>query len=76
MKNYLLGRVLLAGPLLFVVFTVVFSLIHLIPGDPVDFMIGENAALERKAELRTQLHLDEPILLNLRPWKGQGLAAF
>jgi len=74
MKNYLLGRVLLAGPLLFVVFTVVFSLIHLIPGDPVDFMIGENAALERKAELRTQLHLDEPILLNLRPWKGEGLA--
>ena len=68
MRGYLLGRVLLAGPLLFVVFTTVFGLIHLIPGDPVDFMIGENAALERKAELREQLHLDQPILLNLRGW--------
>jgi peptide/nickel transport system permease protein len=71
MKNYLVGRVLLAGPLLFVVFTVVFSLIHLIPGDPVDFMIGENAALERKAELRTLLHLNEPILINSKGWSRE-----
>lgn len=71
MKNYLLGRVLLAGPLLFVVFTAVFALIHLIPGDPVDFMIGENAALERKEELRSQLHLDEPILINSKGWSSE-----
>ena len=68
MKEYLLRRVLLSVPLLWVVFTAVFLLVHLIPGDPVDFMIGENAALERKSELRRTLHLEEPIILNLRPW--------
>jgi len=51
-----------------VVFTTVFLLVHMIPGDPVDFMIGENAALDRKAELRRAYHLDKPILINSRPW--------
>lgn len=68
MRDYLLRRILLAAPLLWVVFTAVFLLIHMIPGDPVDFMIGENAALERKTELRQSLHLDLPILINLDPW--------
>ncbi|HCP45751.1 MAG TPA: hypothetical protein DIU15_06900 [Deltaproteobacteria bacterium] len=71
MKEYLIRRAALAAPLLIVVFTSVFLLVHLIPGDPVDFMIGENAALDRKAELRRTYHLDKPILVSTRPWFGK-----
>tara|TARA_Y100001968_G_scaffold316888_1_gene345263 strand:+ start:100 stop:1092 length:993 start_codon:yes stop_codon:yes gene_type:complete len=74
-KDYLLGRALLTLPLLWVVFTAVFALVNLIPGDPVDFMIGENAALESRSQLRQQLHLDKPILLNLKPWSAQASKA-
>jgi ABC-type dipeptide/oligopeptide/nickel transport system permease component len=51
-----------------VVSTVVFGMVHMIPGDPIDFMIGENAALADKQDLRRSYHLDKPALLNTRPW--------
>ncbi len=47
--------------LLLVVTTLVFGMVELIPGDPVDFMIGENATLDRKTELRAAYHLDDPV---------------
>lgn len=61
MWTWLARRLLLFVPLLWVVSTQVFFLSHLIPGDPVDFMIGENAALDKKEELRAALHLDKPL---------------
>jgi peptide/nickel transport system permease protein len=61
----LLRRAALAGPLLWVVSTVVFALLHLIPGDPIDFMIGENATLDRKAELTAAYGLDRPLFLDV-----------
>ena len=72
MINYLLRKGLLAIPLLAVVSTVVFGMVHMIPGDPVDFMIGENAALADKQDLRRAYHLDKPALLNTRPWTKPG----
>ena len=44
------------------VVTGVFFLIHLLPGDPIDLMLGEMAADLDRAVLRSALHLDEPIL--------------
>lgn len=61
MYAYLLRKLLLALPVIFVASTGVFFLVHLIPGDPVDFMVGENAALDQKASLRAQYHLDDPL---------------
>lgn len=61
MSAWLLRRAAMLPVLLLVVTTLVFGLIELVPGDPVDFMIGENAALERKQELRAAYHLDDPI---------------
>jgi peptide/nickel transport system permease protein len=41
--------------------TLVFSLIHLIPGDPVQVMLGEGARATDVAELRARLGLDRPL---------------
>jgi peptide/nickel transport system permease protein len=42
--------------------TLVFFLIHLIPGDPIEVMLGETATSADKAELRRALGLDQPVV--------------
>ena len=54
-------RVLQAVPTLLGVVTVVFFLLHLVPGDPVDALLGETAMPADRAALRAALHLDEPL---------------
>ena len=62
MLRYCVRRVLLAVPVLIGVATLVFSLIHLVPGDPAQAMLGDGAAPQDIAELRTSLGLDQPLL--------------
>ena len=62
MSRYLLLRLLWVLPITLGVVTGVFFLIHLLPGDPVDLMLGEMAADLDRSALRSALHLDEPIL--------------
>jgi peptide/nickel transport system permease protein len=59
--QFFIRRVLLTIPVLLGVATLVFSLIHLVPGDPVQAMLGESAAPEDVAALRQQLGLDRPL---------------
>lgn len=59
--RFLARRLLWAIPVVFGVVTLVFFLIHLIPGDPIDLMLGEQAADVDRAALRAALHLDEPL---------------
>jgi peptide/nickel transport system permease protein len=59
--RYVVRRVLLAVPVLIGVATLVFSLIHLVPGDPAQAMLGDGAAPADVAELRTTLGLDQPL---------------
>jgi len=54
-------RVLLTIPVLLGVATLVFALIHLIPGDPVRTMLGESAREDSVIELRSRLGLDKPL---------------
>jgi len=61
MLSFLVRRILLTIPVLLGVATLVFSLIHLIPGDPVQSMLGEGASPESVNELRTRLGLDRPL---------------
>ncbi len=62
MLRFLARRLVLTIPVLLGVATLVFSLIHFIPGDPALAMLGETAAPEDVAELRTRLGLDRPLL--------------
>ena len=61
--RFLIRRLLLAIPVLFGVATLVFSLIHLVPGDPVQALLGESASPADMAELRGRLGLDRPLLV-------------
>ncbi len=49
-------------PTLFGVVTLVFAFIHLVPGDPVDVMLGETAQVSDKQALRAELGLERPLL--------------
>ena len=61
MLSYIARRLVLTLPVLFGVATLVFSLIHLVPGDPAQAMLGDGASPEDIAQLRTRLGLDRPL---------------
>jgi len=61
MTRHLFQRFLLALPALWLVLTMVFLLIHIVPGDPVEQMLGEGAAPGELAQLRHSLGLDQPL---------------
>jgi peptide/nickel transport system permease protein len=58
---YLLRRVLAVIPVMVVVVTIVFFLIHLIPGDPVSVMLGPDATPAQIQGTRQALGLDRPL---------------
>jgi peptide/nickel transport system permease protein len=62
LHRFVLRRLLLTIPVLFGVVTLVFSFIHLVPGDPVQIMLGEGAQATDVEQLRHRLGLDQPIL--------------
>lgn len=66
MLQFVLRRLVLTIPVLVGVATLVFALIHLVPGDPAVAMLGESAAASDLAELRTRLGLDRPLLSQYR----------
>src|SRR4051794_10166038 len=61
MAHFLVRRLLLTIPVLLGVATLVFALIHLVPGDPVQTMLGESASPQDVADLRVRLGLDRPL---------------
>ena len=63
--RYLLIRLLTAVVVVLGVAVIVFVLIHLVPGDPVDVMLGESAHATDKEALRQALGLDQPIYWQL-----------
>jgi len=70
-KIYVLRRVLAVIPVMLVVATVAFVLIHLAPGDPASVIAGPYAAADDVAKLRHQLGLDEPLPVQLVRWYGR-----
>ena len=63
MLRYLVRRLLLTIPVLLGVATLVFALIHFIPGDPAQAMLGESASQQDVEQLRARLGLDRPLLV-------------
>jgi peptide/nickel transport system permease protein len=63
MLAYFTRRLLLTIPVLFGIATLVFALVHLVPGDPAMQMLGESASGEDIAALRTRLGLDQPLIV-------------
>jgi len=61
MFRYIIRRLLLAVPVMVLVATAVFLLLHIVPGDPAGVMLGPDATEERRMELRRQLGLEDPL---------------
>ena len=61
MTRFLARRLLLTVPVLLGVATLVFSLVHLVPGDPVQVMLGDSASPADVAMMRGRLGLDRPL---------------
>jgi peptide/nickel transport system permease protein len=73
MKEYLLRRVLALIPVMFIVATLVFVLMHLTPGDPVSAMLGMDANPADVERMRIQLGLDKPLFVQYAQWIGNVL---
>lgn len=69
MTNYIMKRLIQLLPVLILMSIIVFSLIHIIPGDPVDVMMGEgfDDPVIYQA-LQKQLRLDQPIPVQYVCW--------
>jgi len=70
LPSFLLRRVLLAIPTLAGVLVVVFLLLYVAPGDPVQEMVGERADAETIARLRRELRLDDPVPVQFAHYAG------
>jgi ABC-type dipeptide/oligopeptide/nickel transport system permease component len=67
----LLKRLVFVLPVVWAVVTLVFLLIHIVPGDPVRNALGDNATEQQVAELKHKLGLDLPLSNQyLNYWKG------
>jgi peptide/nickel transport system permease protein len=70
MSKYILRRLVQMVPVMLLVSLVVFSLLHLTPGDPATTMLGQEATPEAVAALRTRLGLDQPMPVQYVRWLG------
>ena len=68
MLQFLIRRLLAVIPVLFVVAVVVFLILRLTPGDPAAVIAGNSATLEDIANIRRQLGLEEPLLVQFGIW--------
>ena len=68
MSKYLLRRLMLLIPVLFIVSILISSLIYFSPGDPVRVMLGLRANEEAVAEIRAELGLDQPYTVRYWNW--------
>lgn len=75
MLRYIFIRILSMIPILLGVSILVFGTFHLVPGDVIDIMMGDEVAGDPKAlmELRKELNLDKPIYLQYLYWLGDAV---
>jgi len=68
--RYVVRRLLLAIPVIVALSIFVFLMIHLVPGDPVQTMLGFRATPANVSTVRAQLGLDRPLLAQYLTWAG------
>ena len=73
MGRYFLRRTGAAIITLIAASIIIFSFIHLIPGDPIYVMLGDGATPEQVALLRNRMGLDEPLVVQYLIWAGNAL---
>lgn len=71
MLGYLLKRLLMTVPTLFLVSVAVFVLLRLVPGDPAQLMLGDAGDDQQLAQLRAAMGLDRPLPMQYLLWVGK-----
>jgi len=64
LRVYIITRILLTIPMLFILVTLVFFIVRIMPGDPVEAMLRPGVPQEYKDQLKHNLGLDKPLFLN------------
>ena len=72
MRQYIINRLLILFPVLFLVSVIVFSLLHMIPGDPVDFIFATEDLTDPsvREDFERILGLDKPLHIQYLVWLG------
>src|SRR4051794_12304474 len=70
MAGVIAQRLIGSVPILLIVSLITFAMIHLIPGDPATAIAGMSATAEQVANIRHDLGLDQPLLVQLVHWYG------
>lgn len=70
MTTYILRRIVLLIPVILIVGLVVFTLVHLTPGDPAAIILGDQATPEDIQQLRETLGLNDPLPIQFINWFG------
>ena len=73
MQTYILRRLALAVPTVFLVTVVIFFVLRVLPGDPLEYIYGENTGIyvlsdEQLAKARASLGLDKPLVVQYMSW--------
>jgi peptide/nickel transport system permease protein len=68
LTNYIIRRVIQTLVVLVIISLICFLMVHLIPGDPVQVMLGPQADREQIAAVRAQLSLDQPLHIQYVNW--------
>ena len=68
MLSHATKRLLMLIPVFFIISIVIFLIIHLVPGDPIDNMIKIGSTPEQRAELAAKFGLDRPLLEQYVIW--------
>ena len=75
MLRHILTRLILMIPVIFFITVMVFTIMHLIPGDPAYVMLGEEASPKAVETLRKQLGLDRSIPVQYMAWMKAALTS-
>ncbi len=70
---YLIKRLALSVVIVLLVILVLFSMLHLIPGDPVSIALGPRATPEIQAAYAAKMHLDKPLVYQFLIFVGNVL---
>jgi len=72
--NFVIRRVLMLVPVFLAVSLVIFMLVHLVPGDPIDNLLQIGSSPEQRAALVARYGLDQPLVVQYGVWLRQLLA--
>jgi peptide/nickel transport system permease protein len=68
---FITRRLIMAVPVLLLVTIIVFSLLHLLPGDPATVILGQEATPEAIEAMRLELGLNKPLIIQYFDWLGK-----